>query len=795
MRFGIAPRPLLIPPACLLLGLLAGGAAAQTPVDIIALHNNTASGAPAAPYAIGTAVTVRGVLTVGVGTFTTEYTDIYIQDATAGIMIYQSGTPPHAFQIGDSLTVSGTIAQYRGMTEVALGSYTVHASGLATPEPLVVTCDQVEHAFGGPPSYSEPNEGRLVRINGVTWTGTWPSFSGGVQLQDASGTCTMFIDGTTGIQSMTPPGGEFDVIGVIKQYDENGSPYTDGYEILPRMVADIILGDGPQVLSGPRETDIQANQVTILLETDTETTVTIQYGPTTAYELGSATDGLSGTTHAVVLPGLEAATVYHYRVTAIDGNGQTTSPDRIFSSGSAAGCTGVIRAVFNKSVDHSLAIDEEAIGGQNLLGWLLDRINATQETIDVAIYSFNIPAVTDALIAAKDRGVQVRFIYEYDNYNSEIARLQSNGIWIVNDGFGDNTGSGLMHHKLWIFDAHRADPAAPWVYTGSWNISTQGTYTDAQNLIMIQDQALARVCWLEFNEMWGSGTWLPNASLSRFGANKTDNTPKVFRIGGREVEFFFAPSDPWLAEVIHEVDDAQAGIHFSVFSYTRYDLCNAMEARWMGVPGFEVRGVFDHSEIGNPSSQYVSMIGQGDYAWSPPADVWLDLETGDLHHKYMIVDTHAPSGDPLVVTGSANWSNSACNENDENVVIVHDAVLANVYLQEFAERYHAAGGTGPLAQGAPEPELAEVGLRLETNPTIGGVRVAFTLPEAGRVRCDLIGVDGRRAAALIDATLPAGAHALAWNAEAGVTALPAGIYFLRLDTKRESVVRRVTLMR
>ena len=34
------------------------------------------------------------------------------------------------------------------------------------------------------------------------------------------------------------------------------------------------------------------------------------------------------------------------------------------------------------------------------------------------------------------------------------------------------------------------------------------------------------------------------------------------------------------------------------------------------------------------------MVGGGDYPWDPPADVWLDAETGSLHHKYMIFDVN-----------------------------------------------------------------------------------------------------------------------------------------------------------
>ncbi|MBD3237912.1 MAG: hypothetical protein GF330_14530 [Candidatus Eisenbacteria bacterium] len=777
------------------LALLAGSAsgANREIVDIIDLHYNDSDGEPAPPYTVGTPVEITGVVTVGYGTFTYEYTDVWVQDATGGIMVYDPAIP-HEFAIGDSVTISGAIEQYRGMTEVDLDTYVVHGAGYELPAPAVLSCDDVEHAFL--PDYSEPNEGRLVRLNNVSWTGSWPSFSGGVTLHDESGSCTMYIDGTTGVQEMTPPTGPFDVIGVVKQYAGYSPPYTSDYEIMPRSVDDIILLPGPQILVGPIETDIQHDRVTIHLETDTETTCSIDFGETETYELGTATDGVVDTVHDVVLDGLNPATIHHYRVTVEDGIGMSTTPDLLFCSGSAPGCTGQMRAIFNKSVDHDLATWEEALGSQDLEGWIIDRINATNYSIDIALYSFNLSAVADALIDAFDRGVQIRFCYDNRSpYQAEVLRLVNEGIVVIDDSFGPyNDGSGLMHNKLWIFDAESPDPADPWVYTGSWNLTTQGTTTDAQNVLMIQDQALAAVCKAEIDEMWGSETYLPNPDQSRFGSNKSDDTPKIFNVGGKEVELYFAPSDPWLGAMVAEVENADYATHFCIMSWTRYDLCNELEERWMNVPGFEVRGVFDSGESGNDYSQYWPMHGEGEYAWDPPADVWLDQETGTLHHKYMILDVDRTGSDPVLITGSANWSTNANDENDENVILVHDPAIANVYFQEFAMRYYAAGGSGDLTSSAPDAEEAQIAFRAGPNPARGTLRIQFALQTSGRVTCDLFDIEGRQVARLLEDDLVGGTHRAEWH-QGDAQSLGAGIYYLRLATPDGEWSRRVTLVR
>jgi len=48
-----------------------------------------------------------------------------------------------------------------------------------------------------------------------------------------------------------------------------------------------------------------------------------------------------------------------------------------------------------------------------------------------------------------------------------------------------------------------------------------------------------------------------------------------------------------------------------------------------------------------------------------------------MHHKVMIVDGE------VAVTGSYNWSWSAENRNDENLVIIRDAETAPLYEAEF----------------------------------------------------------------------------------------------------------------
>jgi phosphatidylserine/phosphatidylglycerophosphate/cardiolipin synthase-like enzyme len=60
----------------------------------------------------------------------------------------------------------------------------------------------------------------------------------------------------------------------------------------------------------------------------------------------------------------------------------------------------------------------------------------------------------------------------------------------------------------------------------------------------------------------------------------------------------------------------------------------------------------------------------------------LNLHVSYIHCKFLLVD---PLGDdPIVVTGSANFSKASTNDNDENMILIRgDQRAADIYFTEF----------------------------------------------------------------------------------------------------------------
>ncbi len=80
--------------------------------------------------------------------------------------------------------------------------------------------------------------------------------------------------------------------------------------------------------------------------------------------------------------------------------------------------------------------------------------------------------------------------------------------------------------KFVIIDENASDPNLPVVWTGSTNWTDDQLTTDANNVIIFQDQSLARGYKLEFDEMWGNSSQTAAATPvnSKFGQYKSEQT-------------------------------------------------------------------------------------------------------------------------------------------------------------------------------------------------------------------------------------------------------------------------------
>jgi phosphatidylserine/phosphatidylglycerophosphate/cardiolipin synthase-like enzyme len=350
--------------------------------------------------------------------------------------------------------------------------------------------------------------------------------------------------------------------------------------------------------------------------------------------------------------------------------------------------TGTINVYFNHPVNTAFSQGQNAVNlGNTLDDMLISYIDACSSTLDIAIYNSSSPSSTTgiagAINAAYTRGVQVRVVYDGSTTSGMIALLNTA---IPKIASPDNSNYGIMHNKFVIFDANNSDANKPVVWTGStnWTVS-QIDGPDKNSCIVIQDQALALGYKIEFEEMWGSTTNVPNTSNSKFGPFKTDNTPHTYTIGGKIVNSYFSPSDGVTAKIIDAINTANSDIDVATMLITRSDISSALINKYSS--GVSMTNLVMDTQ--NPSGNQKTALQAG----ISTAQVRTDTSSGVMHHKFMVVDNFNSSSDPLVLVGSHNWSSAAENKNDENTLIVHDLTIANQYYQAFAYLYQLSGGT------------------------------------------------------------------------------------------------------
>ncbi|HMQ68475.1 MAG TPA: phospholipase D-like domain-containing protein [Ignavibacteria bacterium] len=764
--------------------------------QVVPISSITINNSQGIPIDTGAFKTVTGIVTAG-----NQFGGpAYMMDATGGIAVYYIDFST-AVSIGDSVIVTAKLSQFNGLTELVFSevggtpSFSIISSGHPVPSPEVITLQQLNtQTWNGHEEY----EGSLIRINGLTISGTG-TFQANTNytVTDASGTGELRIDNNTNLVGTAIPSGPFDCIAEAAQFIFS-PPYSAGYQFLPRFTADIIQSGGPVILVPPTESNIASSTITISWTTQTAGDSKLRYFLSDSLNQPIVfTDSMYNanptTEHSFNLTGLQPGKIYYAVGSSTSGLGTSNSSPKYFSTSSDPASTGRTEVYFNKPVDNSFAMPgNNAVGNVDFKVRLGERIDSAARSIDIAIYSFNeITQLRDKLISALVRGVKIRMVYDHRDGNTQqlVEDLRNAGILVQQRPISSN----IMHNKFFIFDARdNVSYSDDWLWTGSANITNEQFYADAQNVIFIQDQALCNTYTREFEEMWGSHNNINNPSNAKFGSNKSDNTPHKFVINGKNVECYFSPSDNTSTKIENMIADyTDKSIYFCAFAFTRFNIANKMKAEF-NPPDKMVRGVFDDNNGTDPSSVYPEMKGIGGSSpWNPPAPVYLDGQTGLLHSKYILIDADLPSSNPIVQTGSMNYSTAATTGNDENILLIYDSLIANIYLQDFAKRYSEAGGTIGVEQISNLVPSEYVLDQNYPNPFNPKTVINYSIPKSEKVSLKIFDALGREVMTLVNDIQTSGTYKVTFDA----TALSSGIYFYTLTTSEFIQTKRMMLIK
>ena len=682
--------------------------------------------ATARALGIGANVTITGIITNGdeLGVIR------YIEDNTGGMALYS--TSLSSLQRGDEVTVTGVLVDYNGLLEMTPVNSSVTNNTGNSSTPQLITPIQV----------GEATESELIQINNVIFNSGGSIFTAGTHdFTSNAETGKVYIRLGSPLENSLIPMGPVTLIGISSQYTFS-TPANDGYQILPRDSADIIQSGNIVFTSAINQTNITTTSFDLSWSVSANSSTNCNYGMTTA--LGtSINNGGNTTSHTISLTGLSPATFYYVECYSVDGLDTAFSNVGVYSTASLS--SGIIRPYFNHSVDNSFSngVDAQDVGTA-FADTIVAYMNLAKTSLDICVYNASSTIIAAGINNAYSRGVAVRYIADDDVTNIMLSSL-NDSIPVI---YRDPSPAGIMHNKFIIVDANSTNNS--WILGGSTNwTSPSNLINDYNNMVFIQDEAIAKAYTLEFEEMWGGV----------FGSNKLDNTPHKFMTNGKFVEIYFSPSDQTTSHILEAIENVGNTLEFGLLSFTRDDLGLAVIDKDIEF-GVTVRGIIEMKNSTN-GGEYDNLVA---------ANVDVRSHEGvsnQFHHKYLIADANATGSDPTVLTGSHNWSNNAENNSDENTIIIHDAVTANIYLQEFEKRWGELGNANSI------DELINVEVSIFPNPSAGIININSDMKIN---QINLYAVDGKH---------------LSTTESTPIDIAIKGIYFLKIITDKGTTVKKV----
>jgi phosphatidylserine/phosphatidylglycerophosphate/cardiolipin synthase-like enzyme len=345
------------------------------------------------------------------------------------------------------------------------------------------------------------------------------------------------------------------------------------------------------------------------------------------------------------------------------------------------------------------------------------------DTLLCCFYEFRYRPVVDALAAAIGRGVKARIIIdakvnEYTdkkgNFHESfprkenLATIQAAGIPDANILRREARASAIQHNKFMVLlRGAQADPAEVW--TGSTNISQGGIFGQTNVGHWVRNRAVAA----SFADYWGILAGDPGGTRNDAGgAVRKKNaalrdavaklTPRPAGIAGvpAGTTTLFSPraGTDVLDLYVSMLDDATNlscitlafGIN-KAFKDQLKDNTPQSHLTFMLLekedkPAKNSKQPFISINAShNVYKAWGSYIEDSVYQWAKETNTRLldfNRHVMYIHSKFLLRD---PLGsDPIVVTGSANFSEPSTDENDENMLVIRgDLRVADIYFTEF----------------------------------------------------------------------------------------------------------------
>jgi len=141
-----------------------------------------------------------------------------------------------------------------------------------------------------------------------------------------------------------------------------------------------------------------------------------------------------------------------------------------------------------------------------------------------------------------------------------------------------------------------------------------------------------------------------------------------FLISLAKTEVYFSLLDNPQKAIIKNINQAEAFINIAMYVFTDKEIAIPLaKAQERGV---KVRVYLDQDQVDDQYSQSRFLVQKG-------IKVRISTNNYIMHHKFAVIDNR------LLLTGSYNWTFSANNRNDENMMVIDDPEIIARYQNQF----------------------------------------------------------------------------------------------------------------
>lgn len=384
-----------------------------------------------------------------------------------------------------------------------------------------------------------------------------------------------------------------------------------------------------------------------------------------------------------------------------------------------------IDVVFN---DPDCPSCEDRSGG--LRDAIVGAIQSARQSVDLAMYGFDDPVIAQALCEARKAGVAVRVVAD-----DEVAELGAGDQGRYHDALlSPTTGlvacdipvvvvhsAGIMHQKFYVIDR---ETDAPLLVTGSTNGTVADLDQNHNHMLFVHGaRELMDQYQGEFDQMFRHcATERLDGRANRCNectpaCMENRSSEQTYSVGDSRVSVYFSPTDDalrvlrgaavarratapdpacdgpdascicrtsgatgWVCDYCAQGADGwglvgAAHERLLVDVYSGTDACLALGIARAAQRGVRTLGIWDFVKAGSPYSRddYLAGMGVTTYVtkWGGGSAQVRN------HHKTVVVDD-------VVFDGSMNLSAAGATVNDENTLVITDALLARRF-DEFIQ--------------------------------------------------------------------------------------------------------------